>query len=43
MDILGNLAIGFQTALLAENLLYCFVGVLLGTLIGCRQRRRSSC
>src|SRR5690554_5201170 len=34
MDILANLAIGFQTAFLAENLLYCFVGVLLGTLIG---------
>jgi putative tricarboxylic transport membrane protein len=34
MEILSNLAIGFETALLAQNLLYCFVGVLLGTLIG---------
>lgn len=34
MDLLANLTIGFATALVAENLLYCFVGVVLGTLIG---------
>jgi TctA family transporter len=34
MDILANLATGFATALLPLNLVYCFVGVLLGTLVG---------
>ena len=34
MDILGNLLIGFGTALSPANLAYCFMGVLLGTLIG---------
>ena len=34
MELLNNLAIGFQTALSLNNLLYCFFGVLLGTLIG---------
>jgi TctA family transporter len=34
MELLDNLAIGFQTAFLAENLWYCFIGVLLGTLVG---------
>src|SRR5690242_4392198 len=34
MELLGNLALGFSTALLPVNLFYCFVGVLLGTLIG---------
>lgn len=34
MDILQNLQLGFETALLANNLFYCFLGVLLGTLIG---------
>ena len=34
MDILANLATGFETALLPLNLLYCFLGVLLGTLVG---------
>ncbi len=34
MDIISNLAIGFGTALSASNLGYCFIGVLLGTLIG---------
>lgn len=34
MDLLNNLAIGFGTALSLTNLLYCFFGVLLGTLIG---------
>lgn len=34
MDILSNLALGFGTSLQPANLLYCFVGVLLGTAIG---------
>ena len=34
MDLFGNLAIGFDVAFQATNLLYCFWGVLLGTLIG---------
>jgi TctA family transporter len=34
MEILDNLALGFSTALSLENLFYCFVGVLFGTLIG---------
>jgi len=34
MELLGNLGIGFEAALTPVNLLYCFVGVLLGTLIG---------
>ncbi|MFP5336860.1 MAG: tripartite tricarboxylate transporter permease [Actinomycetes bacterium] len=29
-----NVLLGFQTALTAENLLWCFVGVFLGTVIG---------
>ena len=34
MELLQHLAQGFQVALGLENLLYCFGGVLLGTLIG---------
>ncbi len=34
MDLLANLALGFETALNPYNVLYCFVGVLLGTLVG---------
>ena len=34
MEIFSNLLMGFQTALTFSNLAYCFVGVLLGTLIG---------
>ena len=34
MDALANLADGFATALTPINLLYAFVGVLLGTMIG---------
>ena len=34
MDMLSNLALGFATALEPVNILYCFIGVLLGTLIG---------
>ena len=34
MELLSNLALGFQVALTLDNLLYCFGGVILGTLIG---------
>ena len=34
MELLANLELGFATALTPVNLLYCFVGVLLGTLVG---------
>ena len=34
MDLLNNLAFGFEQALTWSNLFYCFVGVLLGTAIG---------
>jgi TctA family transporter len=34
MDIFSNLAIGFSTALTLQNLVYCFGGVVLGTLVG---------
>lgn len=34
MDTFSNIASGFTVALGATNLIYCFVGVLLGTLIG---------
>jgi TctA family transporter len=34
MEIFSNLALGFGVALTLQNLLYCFMGVLLGTLIG---------
>ncbi|MBL9035009.1 MAG: tripartite tricarboxylate transporter permease [Rhodospirillaceae bacterium] len=34
MDLLLNLGLGFETALTPINILYCFIGVLLGTLIG---------
>ncbi|SMP65067.1 tripartite tricarboxylate transporter permease [Noviherbaspirillum suwonense] len=32
--LLNNLAIGFDTAFTATNLMYCLIGCLLGTLIG---------
>jgi putative tricarboxylic transport membrane protein len=32
--VLDNLLLGFETALTFENLMWCFVGVLLGTVIG---------
>ena len=32
--LLHNLAIGFGVAMTLQNLFYCFIGVLLGTLIG---------
>jgi putative tricarboxylic transport membrane protein len=34
MDLFANLAIGFTEALSLTNLAFCFMGVLLGTLIG---------
>ena len=34
MDLISNLALGLQVAFTFQNLLYCFFGVLLGTLIG---------
>lgn len=34
MDVLSHLAEGFAVALLPWNLGYCFVGVLIGTLVG---------
>jgi putative tricarboxylic transport membrane protein len=34
MDLLGNIALGFGVALQPVNLLYCFFGVFIGTLIG---------
>src|SRR6266498_2887570 len=34
MDIFSNLALGFGVALTLQNILYFFVGVLLGTLVG---------
>jgi putative tricarboxylic transport membrane protein len=34
MDILHNLFTGFSIALQPDNLLFCFIGALLGTLVG---------
>ncbi len=34
MDLIGNLGLGVATALQPENLLYCFIGVALGTAVG---------
>src|SRR6188474_681000 len=34
MDTLANLALGFQTAMSLSNLLYCLIGVFLGTAVG---------
>ena len=34
MDLFDNLIFGFGVALTLQNLLYCFIGVLVGTLIG---------
>src|SRR3954468_8123020 len=34
MDLITNLGIGFGVAVTPINLLYCFIGCLLGTLIG---------
>lgn len=34
MELFSNLALGFGVALSPNNLVYCFVGALLGTLVG---------
>jgi len=34
MELLDNLLFGFSVALSLENIIFCFIGVLLGTLIG---------
>ncbi|RDJ20647.1 tripartite tricarboxylate transporter permease [Bosea caraganae] len=34
MDLLDNLSLGISVAVLPANLLYCFLGVLLGTVVG---------
>lgn len=34
MDLLNNLVMGFNEALLLSNLWYCFVGVFIGTAVG---------
>jgi TctA family transporter len=34
LELFSNLALGFGVAVSLQNLLYCFMGVLLGTLIG---------
>src|ERR1700724_4449581 len=34
MDVLANLGLGFAVALTLQNIAYCFIGVLLGTIIG---------
>ena len=34
MDLINNLALGFGVAFTFQNLIYAFIGCLLGTLIG---------
>ena len=34
MDLIHNLGLGFSVALTLKNILYCFAGTLIGTLIG---------
>ncbi|WP_371346773.1 tripartite tricarboxylate transporter permease [Ancylobacter sp. IITR112] len=34
MEIFDNLSLGFSVAVTFQNIFYCFIGVLLGTLIG---------
>src|SRR5262249_13150073 len=34
MDLFHNLTFGFAVAISLQNLLYCFIGVAIGTLIG---------
>ena len=47
MELLDNLALGLGTALQPENVLYCLIGVVLGTAVGVLpasdRRRRSRC
>ena len=39
MDILHNLALGADVAFSWQGLLFCFVGVLVGTFVGVLTRR----
>lgn len=34
MDLLSHIALGFQVVFTPTNLLFCFIGVLMGTLVG---------
>src|SRR5512134_3630139 len=34
MELFNNLILGFSVALTVQNLIYCFIGVMLGTLVG---------
>ena len=34
MEVFANLGLGFAVALTLQNVMYCFIGVLLGTVIG---------
>src|SRR3954467_9963537 len=34
MDVIANLGLGFAVALTLQNVAYCFIGGLLGTVIG---------
>jgi len=34
MDLLHNLELGFSVALTLKNILYCFAGTVIGTLVG---------
>ena len=34
MDVLHNLALGFEVALSWQNLMYCAIGCTVGTLVG---------
>src|SRR6187455_2425044 len=34
MEMLANLTLGFQTAMSLSNLMYCLIGVFLGTAVG---------
>src|SRR5207244_9401744 len=34
MDVISNLGLGFSVALTIQNIAYCFIGTLLGPLIG---------
>jgi putative tricarboxylic transport membrane protein len=34
MDVFSNIALGFHVALSLQNIGYCFIGVLLGTVVG---------
>src|ERR671937_402018 len=34
MDVISDLGLGFAVALTLQNIAYCFIGVLLGTVIG---------